>query len=123
MAFYTHVVSRGDKVYMRGFDKGIRIKEVVPYKPYLFIQKQNGKYKTLDGKSVEKLPFDSIRDAKEFIDRYQDVSNMDIYGLTAFTYLYIFDHFKGDIDYDPKIVNIGTLDIECAADEIGRAHV
>ena len=114
--FYTNVFARGDRVYMRGFDKGIRIKDVVKYKPYLFIAKQNGKYKTLDGKSVEKMPFDSISDAKDFIERYSDVANMDIYGLTAFPYLYIFDNFKGDIDYDPNIVNIGTLDIECAAD-------
>ena len=117
MAFYTNVALRGNRVYMRGFDKGMRIKDVVPYKPYLFVSKQNGNYKTLDGKSVDKIVFDSIKDAKEFIERYQDVSNMDIYGLTAFAYLYIYDTFKGDIDYDPKIVNIGTLDIECAADD------
>ena len=117
MAFYTHVHLRGDKVYVRGYDKGQRVKDVVAYKPYLFIQKQNGNYKTLDGKTVEKLPFDSVRDAKDFIEQYNDVSNMDIYGLTNFAYLYIFDNYKGDIDYDPKQVNIGTLDIECAADE------
>jgi len=117
MAFYTNVALRGNRVYMRGFDKGMRIKDVVPYKPYLFVSKQNGNYKTLDGKSVDKIVFDSIKDAKEFIERYQDVSNMDIYGLTAFAYLYIYDTFKGDIDYDPKIVNIGTIDIECAADD------
>ena len=117
MAFYTHVHLRGDKVYVRGYDKGQRVKDVVAYKPYLFIQKQNGNYKTLDGKTVEKLPFDSVRDAKDFIEQYNDVSNMDIYGLTNFAYLYIFDKYKGDIDYDPKQVTIGTLDIECAADE------
>jgi len=117
MAFYTNAFVRGDKVYMRGFDKGLRIKDVVEYKPYLFVQKQGGKYSTLNGKSVDKIVFDSIRDAKDFIERYENVSNMDIYGLTAFAYLYIFDNFKGDIDYDPKLVNIGTLDIECAADE------
>jgi DNA polymerase elongation subunit (family B) len=42
---------------------------------------------------------------------------MEIYGLTTFLYLYIFDNYKGDIDYDPKLVNIATIDIECAADE------
>ena len=117
MAFYTNVFARGDKIYMRGFDKGLRIKDIVSYKPYLFISKQNGKYKTLDGKPVDKLMFDGIKDAREFIERYEDISNVDIYGLTAFPYLYIYDNFKGDIDYDPKVVNIGTLDIECAADE------
>jgi DNA polymerase elongation subunit (family B) len=104
-------------MYVRGFDKGLRYTDVVDYKPYLFITKQNGKYKTLDGKPVEKLEFDSITEARDFIGRYDQVSNMEIYGLTSFLYLYIFDNFPGEIDYDPKLVNIATIDIECAADE------
>lgn len=117
MAFYTNVYSRSNRIYVRGFDKGLRFKDVVNYNPYLFIPKADGKYKTLDGKPVGKLDFDSIAEARDFISRYEDVSNMDIYGLTTFLYLYIFDNYKGDIDYDPKLVNIATIDIECAADE------
>jgi DNA polymerase elongation subunit (family B) len=115
--FYTHVHMRGDKIYVRGYDKGLRVKDVINYKPYLFIPKQGGKYKTLDGKSVEKMMFDSISDARDFMERYSDVSNLEFYGLTTFQYAYIFDNYKGDIDYDPKTVTIATLDIECAADE------
>ena len=115
--FYTNVFQRGNRMYVRGFDKGLRYTDVVNYKPYLFITKNGGKYKTLDGKPVEKLEFDSITEARDFINRYDQVSNMEIYGLTTFPYLYIFDTFKGDIDYDPKLVNIATIDIECAADE------
>jgi len=117
MAFYTNVYLRGNRIYVRGFDKGLRFKDVVNYTPYLFIPKANGKYKTLDGKPVSKIDFDSVSDARDFISRYEDVSNMEIYGLTTFLYLYIFDNYKGDIDYDPKLVNIATIDIECAADE------
>ena len=117
MAFYTSVYQRGDKIYMRGFDKGLRISDIDYYKPYMFIPKQGGKYKTLDGREVGKLNFDSINDAKDFVEKYKDVSNMEIFGINTFAYLYIFDNFKGDIDYDPQLVRIGTLDIECAADE------
>lgn len=115
--FYTNVFQRGDKIYMRGFDKGLRINDVVHYKPYMFINKQNGKYKTLDGRAVAKLEFDSIREARDFIQKYEDVSNFEIFGFNNFQYTYIYDTFKGDIDYDPLLVNIGTIDIECAADE------
>ena len=115
--FYTNVFQRGNRMYVRGFDKGLRYSDVVNYNPYLFIPKQNGKYKTLDGRPVEKLEFDSIAEARDFSSRYDQVSNMEIYGLTTYSYLYIFDTFKGEIDYDPKIVNIATIDIECAADE------
>jgi len=117
MAFYTHVHMRGDRVYVRGYDKGLRVKDVINYKPYLFIPKQGGKYKTLDGKPVEKMMFDSISDARDFMERYSDVANMEFYGLTTFQYAYIFDEYKGEIDYDPNLVTIATLDIECAADE------
>lgn len=115
--FYTNIYMRGDKIYVRGFDMGIRVKDVVNYTPYVFVPKQNGKYKTLEGKSVDKLMFDGIRDAREFMEKYEDVTNFEYYGLTTFPYLYIFDNYKGDIDYDPTLVKLGTIDIECAADE------
>ena len=117
MDFYTSVTQRGDKIYIRGFKDGRRQKYVSHYNPYMFIQKQGGKYRTLDGKHIDKMQFDSISDAKDFIERYSDVSNMDIYGLNAFAYVYIFDSFKGDINYDPKIIRVGNIDIEVAADE------
>lgn len=117
MAFYTNVYMRGDKIYLRGYDKGLPVKEVVAYKPYLFVPSENGNYYTLEGQRVGKMEFDSIRDARDFISNYEDVSNFKFYGSTAFAYTYIYDNFPGDIDYDPKLVNIGTLDIECAADE------
>ena len=117
MDFYTSVFQRGDKIYVRGFKNGKRQKLIENYHPYMFFQKQGGKYRTLDDKPVEKMQFDSISDAKDFIERYSDVSNMEIYGLNAFTYLYIFDAFKGEINYDPKTIRIGNIDIEVAADE------
>ena len=117
MSFYTSVFSRGNTVFVRGYDKGLRFTDKVNYKPYVFVPKQDGKYKTLEGKSVEKLEFDSISEGRDFVNRYNDVSGMEIYGLSSWPYLYIFDTYKGDIDYDPKQIKIGTIDIECAADE------
>jgi DNA polymerase elongation subunit (family B) len=102
---------------MRGFDLGLRIKDVIEYKPYVFIQKKEGKFKTLDGRAVGKMQFENISEARDFCKRYDEVSNVDIYGLNQFNYLYIYDTFKGDIDYDPRLVNVGIIDIECAADE------
>jgi len=115
--FYTHVHLRGNRVYVRGYDTGLRMKEVVDYSPYLFISSKRGAFRTLDGQPVEQKIFPSIYEAKDFIKRYEDVDNLDIYGLTHFQYAYIFDNYKGDIDYDPSLVRIVTLDIECAADE------
>lgn len=114
--FYTNVFQRGNYIYVRGYDKGMRYSERVSYQPYLFVPSQQpSKYKTLDGKFVGKMDFDSISDARDFVKRYEDVTNMDIYGLTAFPYLYIFDEFRGDIDYDPQTIKVGNIDIECSS--------
>jgi DNA polymerase elongation subunit (family B) len=117
MGFYTNFYLRGDTLYVRGYDKGLRYTNKVQYKPYLFLPKSDGKYRTLDGKPVERIDFDCVREARDFVARYSEVSNMEIYGLNTYQYAYIFDNFPGEIDYDPKQVKIGTIDIECAADE------
>jgi len=108
---------RGNKIYLRGYEKGLRVTDIVDYCPYIFVPNDKGNNKTLDGQPVRRVDFDSISEAREFLKSYEEVDNMKIYGLTSWPYLYIFDNYKGDIDYDPKMVKIGTLDIECAADD------
>ena len=41
MAFYTNIFMRGNTIYVRGFDKGLRYTDVINYNPYLFISKPN----------------------------------------------------------------------------------
>ena len=116
--FYTNFYQTGNKIFVRGYDKGIRTKEVVNYKPYIFLPKKEGRYKTLDGKSVDKIEFDSISEARDFIKQYSDVSNFEMYGLTLFSYLYIYDNYKGEIRFDPTLVNVVTIDIEVGGDDV-----
>jgi DNA polymerase elongation subunit (family B) len=117
MKFYTNVYQRGDKIYVRGYEDGQLVEEIINYKPYLFLTKPNGFYRTLDGKTCDKMQFDSISDGKDFIERYTDVSNMDIYGLTHFMYVFMYDTYPGEMEYDPSLVSVVSIDIECAADE------
>ena len=121
--FYTNVFLRGDKVYLRGYKNGKRERYFDEYKPYLFVQKPGGNYKTLDDKQVDKIQFDNITDAKEFIKRYDNVSNMEIYGLNIFEYVYIFDNYKGEIDYDPNVIKTAIIDIECNDDNPGFPNI
>jgi DNA polymerase elongation subunit (family B) len=116
MSFYTNVFQRGNKVYYRGYDNdNRRVAEAVEYKPYLFIPHRrdtNTRYRTLNGRPVERIDFDSIRDAKDFIEKYKEVDNFEIYGLTNFQYLYIYDRFHGEIEFDPTQINVVSIDIE-----------
>lgn len=117
--FYTSVFSRGDNVFVRGYREGRRFSEVVKYKPYLFIparRESSTEFRTLDGKPVEKLEFDSISDARDFLKKYENVDNMEIYGLNNFPYLYIYDTFRGELNYDSSKINIISLDIETRSD-------
>jgi DNA polymerase elongation subunit (family B) len=114
--FYTNVYSRGNKIYLRGYSSdNRRVHEIIDYKPYLFTSNRSGKntkYRTLDGHPVDRMDFDSIYDAKDFIKRYSDVSNVNIYGLTNFRYLFIYDKYGHNLEYDPTWVNVISLDIE-----------
>jgi DNA polymerase elongation subunit (family B) len=115
--FYTNVQQRGNRIYMRGIDMGMRVKDVIEYKPYMFMLKNGGAYKTINGKEADRIDFDSISEARDFQKRYADVSNMEIFGLTSWAYTYIYDKFKGEINYNPDHVKVGILDIECKADD------
>ena len=116
--FYTNVFQYGNQIFVRGFDKGLSFNKKIPYSPYVFLEtNQPSEYKTLDGKNVFKYDFDCLNDAREFVNGNKSVANRKIYGLTQFAYLYIFDNYKGEINYDSKMIRVGTLDIECAADE------
>jgi len=117
-SFYTSAIQHGNNILLRGVDNGQRYKVRVPLKPYLFINSKSSKrseYKTLDGKSVERIDFDSVKDARDFIMQYKDISNMEIMGMTQFVYPYINDAFNDELRYDKqdrRNIVIGNLDIE-----------
>ena len=79
MKFYTNVYQRGDKIYVCGYENGKRVEFVKKYQPYLFMPKENGFYRTLEGTTVDKMQFDSISEARQFVETYQEVSNFKFY--------------------------------------------
>lgn len=113
MNFYTNVFQSKNKIYVRGVKDGKPYAAVDDYKPYLFLPTKNeSEYKTLDGKPVRKKLFSSIREAKDFLSRYEDVEDMKIYGMTNFLYSWIYDNFHDEIQYDVKNISVASLDIE-----------
>jgi DNA polymerase elongation subunit (family B) len=112
---------RRDHILIRGYEDGKRIEKTVQYKPYCFVPandyRKTSKFKTLDGRFVKKMDFDSISEAKEFIGNYKDVSNFPIYGMTEWAYLYLYDNYPGEIEFDFDTLNVGFLDIEVEHDD------
>ena len=59
----------------------------------------------------------SIQHAKETVQRYRDVSNMDVYGNTRYLYQYIADEYPDDqVKFDPKLIRVFNIDIETSAE-------
>lgn len=112
--FYTNIYQNKGKFLVRGFKNGKPVRTVVNYKPYVFMKSKTGntKFRTTSGIPVERMDFDSIYEAKDFLKEYQGVEGFDIYGSKHFLYNYIFDNFRGEIPYDPSLISVVSLDIE-----------
>ena len=122
--FYTSVAQIRNSIHVRGYDNGKRIDKKIEYRPYLFVNNggQEQGFRTLEGQEVGKVNFDSIKDARDFVQQYKDVDGFKIYGLDKFVYTYIYDTYKNnkDIVYDTSLITIGTIDIEVSiADGLG----
>lgn len=115
MNFYTNVRCLGGTLYYRGIRDGEHVKERREYSPVLFLPSKNqeSEFHTLDGSPVEPKFFDTIRDAKNFINQYKDVSGFTIYGQTRFEYTHISDEHPEDvIEWDSNKVVTAFIDIE-----------
>jgi DNA polymerase elongation subunit (family B) len=117
MHFYTNVTKHRNQILVRGYQNGKPYKKSTHYKPYLFIPTNKvTEYKNLTGEYVGRLDFSSMSEGREFLQKYEGVQGMNIYGLGDFTYLYIYDNFPEEIRYDPSIISVVSIDIEVSID-------
>jgi len=122
MEFYTCVNRYGKNILYRGYDlnTGKRVTGKVPYSPTLYLPSQKeSKYKSLDGVNVVPRRFDHIRDAMKFIDQHSEIENFKIYGNQNFVAQFIYDKFPQKIEFDQRLVNITSIDIEVATNDDG----
>ena len=117
MKYYTNIAVQGNNILYRGVNNGRRVKVKIQYSPTLFLPtNKNTEFKTLFGDNLEGRRFETIRDAKEFVKRYEDVQNFKIYGNDRFEYAFIAEEHKGQIDWDITHLNIAIVDIEVGSE-------
>ena len=115
--YYTNVAIQGNNILYRGVKDGRRMKMKIQYAPTLFLPaKKNTEWKTLFNENLEPMKFESIREAKDFVNRYDSVENFKIYGNDRFEYAFIADEFKGQIDWDISEISIAFIDIEVGSE-------
>ena len=111
MEFYTNVIQRGNSLLVRGVEDGQRVSKRVNYRPTLFnkVHEYTG-YKTLDGQDVLPKNFDSIKEAKAWVE--QSANQNIVFGNTQYPYCYIGDEYPNDVPWDKDQILIVTIDIE-----------
>ena len=118
MKFYTNIEQVANRLLVRGYEGGSAFSYRVPFNPTLYVASKNySDWKTLEGDCVEPLTMGSINDAKDFVNKYREVEDFDIYGNTRYLYQYIVqEHPEDEIQYDTSKIRIFNIDIETAAE-------
>lgn len=119
MSFYTSVARFGNKILYRGYnDNGSPIIHKYDFKPKLFVRDEKSTtWKSLDGVPISPIEFSSMREAKEFVDKYKDVDNFQIYGTDRWIHQFIAEKFPNNISFNRSLINVCNIDIEVASDD------
>ena len=119
--FYTNVVQLGDNILYRGVENGKRVKYKVDFQPTLYVNSKNtsSEWKTLYGNPVEPFNPGTIRESKDFMQRYHDVEGFDVHGMGNIVFQYISDNFQGELIHDFSQLKIYSIDIETTVNHGG----
>jgi DNA polymerase elongation subunit (family B) len=115
--YYTHVLCFGNNIFYRGIQNGRRVNRKFEYSPTLYFPtNKNTEWRSLQGDVLEPKSFGSIREARDFIKRYEEVQNFKMFGNTRLEYAYIAEVQKGFIDWDLNDLDIAIFDIEVGSE-------
>ena len=111
--FYTNVQMYGNSILLRGYDNGERFTSRQNFSPTLFVtSKKDSEWKTLDGEMVTPVSPGTIKESREFLKKYDDVDNFNVYGNERFIFQFIADNYPGEIKFDTARMKMVTVDIE-----------
>ena len=117
MRFYTNVQMVGDQFLVRGYENGESFMTREKFQPTLFVPaKKKTKYKTLEGNYVEAIQPGSVRECRNFFQKYENVEDFSIYGNDRYIYQYISEKYQGEIRWDVSHIKLISLDIEVASE-------
>lgn len=113
MEFYTSVKQIGNKLYYRGYLNDSLVQYTQELSPVLYIKTNSTSLlKTLDGDNVEPIRFESVYEARNFIDQYKDVEDFTVYGYEKFHYVELCKKYPATINYEFNKIRIFYIDIE-----------
>jgi len=118
MIFYSHVFPFGNKMCVRGYENGKPFQRKIDFYPTLYVNAKtpNTEWATLTGQAVEEIKPGTVKETREFVKQYEDVSGFDIYGNTNYVCQYLSDTYESDIRWDMEQIKVFTIDIETATE-------
>lgn len=113
-SFYINVERLGNNIVWRGYDKGRKFARKVKYSPTLYLPTTHPtEFHSLVGDHpIAPKKFDTMSDAREFVERYKDVEGLDVYGNTNYVAQFIQENYPSAIKFDPSLITIFSYDIE-----------
>ena len=116
-SFYTNVQSVAGHILYRGVLDGKRVKQKIEYSPSLYIStNKKTEYRSLDGEPLMRKIFGNIYEAKDYLDKFKDVTNARIFGNTRYEYAYIAEHHPDMVEWDQDKILVAVVDIEVGSE-------
>jgi len=118
--FYTSVDRHKNNLKYRGYDHdGKKIYNSYRYRPELFLESKDkdAEWKSLSGKPLESVRFDSMSECTKFIKQYEDIPSFHVYGNERHIPAFIQSQFPNKVEYDKRMIDILYIDIETAISE------
>ena len=111
--FYTNVSVLGNHILYRGYEDGKRVQYKHEYSPKIYVKSnKSSDWTNLYGQPVEEIQPGNIKETRDFIKKYSDVDNFEIYGDIGFDVQFISDKFPDLIDGSIEQLNAFVVDIE-----------
>jgi DNA polymerase elongation subunit (family B) len=118
--FYTNFTQHMGSVLLREVVDGKHVSSRVKLRPSLYIRAPEGsapEYRTIFDEPVAKVDFDTVREARDFLETYKDTKGFDVFGSTSWAYAAMNERYPGSVDFDPKQVCVAFTDIEVKSDQ------
>ena len=117
--FYTSVVRYGNNMLYRGYsNSGEKIYRKDKFSPEFFVQSEKDTgWKSLYGDDLGRIPHDTMREAKLWLEENKTVSNRKIFGNPNYIQQYITSKFPKDITFKREWIDVSTIDIETEYDD------
>ncbi len=114
--FYTNIDRYGQNILYRGYKNGQQLTKKIKFEPTFWIPgSSEDSIKALDGTVVSPIKPGTMRECKDFIEKYKDVANFKVYGTTNYIHQFLGEKFNHKINFEANKICARFLDIEVAS--------